>query len=609
MATIVYLDVEDEITSAAARIRAAADRRVAVVVPFGSRVATSRINFRLLAREAMVNGKRLDIVAPDASARALAASAGIPVFASVGEYEAALDAPPPADGDDAPTTAHPGPGAAGAILGAAAVTGAGAAAGAGPGAGGATAGRVRTPRPAPPEPDDLESDLDEEREAELEEVVRRSRQIPVVKPRRRVRKGLIATLLVVVVGAGAAAVAAFLFLPSAVITVTPQVQPVGPISLTITADPEATAVDPQNLVIPATTVTVPVEVSGEFPATGVRTATTPAKGGVRWKNCDPSSAYTIPRGTAVRTQGGIVFRIDEQVFLPVAVISGSGTNVNLECMTSEVAVTAAEEGPEGNVPAGTIRVVPARYNRNLITVNNPAATAGGTRETFPRVSRKDVETALASLNDQLDAQFQEELQNPEHVPDGATVFPETAVLGEATPDPDPETLIGQEVPTFTLALTAEGTVTAVDSSPVEAIAEDALTDAVDQGSELVPDSTTVSVGAGSVVDGVVTFEVTGTAKQLRPVDAAALFPQVLGLTEAEARAVLEPYGEVAIDLWPGWVTTIPTFERRVTLTVADPVDTIPTPPPTEAPTPAPTEEPSPSGSPDGGSPEEPVPSG
>ena len=39
MATIVYLDPEDEITSAAMRIRHAPERRVALVVPFGSRVA------------------------------------------------------------------------------------------------------------------------------------------------------------------------------------------------------------------------------------------------------------------------------------------------------------------------------------------------------------------------------------------------------------------------------------------------------------------------------------------------------------------------------------------------------------------------------------------
>ena len=49
---VIYLDIDDEITSAAARIRAAEGSRVAVVLPYGSRVATSRINFRLLARDA-----------------------------------------------------------------------------------------------------------------------------------------------------------------------------------------------------------------------------------------------------------------------------------------------------------------------------------------------------------------------------------------------------------------------------------------------------------------------------------------------------------------------------------------------------------------------------
>src|SRR5215204_6403844 len=124
MATIVYLDADDEITSAASRIRAANDTRVGLVLPFGSRVATSRINFRLLAREAQANGRRLDIVAPDASARALAASAGLPVFGSVGEYESALDADDDADHDASDTRVVPpdlaatGAGTAGAIAGA-----------------------------------------------------------------------------------------------------------------------------------------------------------------------------------------------------------------------------------------------------------------------------------------------------------------------------------------------------------------------------------------------------------------------------------------------------------------------------------------------------------
>ena len=50
----VYLDVDDEITSDASRVREVPGRRVAVVPPDGSRVATSRINFRLLSRDALI---------------------------------------------------------------------------------------------------------------------------------------------------------------------------------------------------------------------------------------------------------------------------------------------------------------------------------------------------------------------------------------------------------------------------------------------------------------------------------------------------------------------------------------------------------------------------
>src|SRR6187551_2257837 len=103
-AGIVYLDVDDEITSAAARIRGSEATKVALVIPYGSRIATSRMNFRLLSREAVVNNRRLSIVASDAATRALAASAGLPVFSSVAEYDTAM-----APGDIAGATPRAGP--------------------------------------------------------------------------------------------------------------------------------------------------------------------------------------------------------------------------------------------------------------------------------------------------------------------------------------------------------------------------------------------------------------------------------------------------------------------------------------------------------------------
>ena len=84
---IYYLDIDDEITSAAARLRDSSDGRIALVLSVGSRVATSRINFRLLSREAKKRSKRLAIIAADPSIQSVARSAELPVYASVGEYE------------------------------------------------------------------------------------------------------------------------------------------------------------------------------------------------------------------------------------------------------------------------------------------------------------------------------------------------------------------------------------------------------------------------------------------------------------------------------------------------------------------------------------------
>src|ERR1700690_4210890 len=88
--TIAYLDPDDEITNAVARLRASKDVRVALVLPTGSRIATSRINFRLLAHEALAHTRRLALVAAEPGVRAVAISAGLPAYATVVEYEAAL---------------------------------------------------------------------------------------------------------------------------------------------------------------------------------------------------------------------------------------------------------------------------------------------------------------------------------------------------------------------------------------------------------------------------------------------------------------------------------------------------------------------------------------
>jgi len=432
-------------------------------------------------------------------------------------------------------------------------------------------------------------------------------------------------LLLALLVLGAGAVAAVTVVPSADITLTPRIEAIGPISFTVVADPAATAVDPAAAVIPATTLQVPVSASGEFPATGRKVVKERATGTVRFTNCDPSSAYTLPSATVVRTRGGIGFTLDESVFLPVASISGTPPNIRVKCTTNDVAVRAADAGVGGNVDAGEIRVVPARYNRNLVRVTNPAATAGGSRQEFPRVKQEDVDAAIATLKADTHAELDAALQDPATVPAGRTAFPDTATLGALATDVDPATLVNQEVATFPLTMTGTGSVQAVDATPIQAIAQQRLEASLGEGDELVPGSVDVRVGEGSVVNGMVSFTVDGSAKQVRPLDAATIERQVLGLSRPEAERVLATYGDAIVALWPDYVTTVPTMESRVRFTLHDPVDrspSEPTPSPRATTAPTRTTEPatdpgrsaSPGAfplpeSPSDGAPSEPVPSG
>jgi hypothetical protein len=309
-----------------------------------------------------------------------------------------------------------------------------------------------------------------------------------------------------------------------------------------------------------------VAAQGTYQATGARVVERKAAGTVRWQNCDPTASYTIPAGTVVRTSEGVRFTTVEEVFLPVAVL----TPPTIACQTRDVGVEAVEAGPAGNVPAGAITVIPGSMNSIVISVTNRAPTTGGARDTFPRVVQADVDAAVADLDAKLDAAFAAQLEAPDAVAAGLTLFPETAVLGDAEYEPDPASLVGLEIASFELSATASGTAIAVDETPIGQVAEAQLVESLEPGYSLVEGSIESTVGEPTISGATVTFPASATALQVRELDAAELEPLILGLTPTEAEAVLDEYGVTEIELWPDWASTIPTFEARVELTVDGP---------------------------------------
>ena len=248
---------------------------------------------------------------------------------------------------------------------------------------------------------------------------------------------------------------------------------------------------------------------------------------------------------------------------------------------ASVKITAVEGGEEGNVEAGAITVVPRGESSLFLKVTNLDPTSGGRSEEFTRVTQEDVDGAMAALDSSLQEAFREAMADPAQAPANSTVFPATGVLGAATPTVKPETLVGQEVQSFGLGLSATGTVVAANSAPVTAIAEAAVDEAIDPGHELVADSVDVEVGDAIVIGQTVSFPVTVTADQIAILDPAALEAMVLGKPIDEARATLEPYGEVEINVSPDWSGSIPSFESRVDVTIGHAVE-IETPSPSSS---------------------------
>ena len=167
----------------------------------------------------------------------------------------------------------------------------------------------------------------------------------------------------------------YLLLPSATIAVTPRAEQVGPIPLTIVADPTATQPDPARGIVPAEEISIPVAVNDTFSATGKRVELTKATGTVRFENLDPTSTNRIASGSIVRTASGVRFRTNATLTVPRAELVG----LTIFPARASVKVTAVDGGPDGNVDAGTITIVPSGENSFFLKVTNPEPTSGGTQ--------------------------------------------------------------------------------------------------------------------------------------------------------------------------------------------------------------------------------------
>jgi hypothetical protein len=535
--TLLYLEADDEITAVVRRVRAADPGRVIVVAPGRSRATSSAVALRLLARAADADGRDLAIVG-DALTRSLAAEASIEAHASVDEARRGDAAPAPATSDASHATIH-------VVRGPATEESA------------PTLAAVRVTAPAA---DDATLPVP----VVLPEAKPRATRRPArVASGRRLPIALLGAIAVLVVGAMAVGATV---LPAATITIVPRTEMIEPVADSIVVD------DPQRIAGTA-------EATAAVTATGSYEINEAATGAVVFFNFNFFDVE-VPAGSLVATgseAGDQAFATAEAVVVPAGSFDPVFGGITAG-ETPPVAVTAAATGEGGNVAAGAIDTVLdpglAGQLRGFPTIDeplvtNPAAMTGGVAASGVEITQQDVDAAVAQLHDALRQQVDDVLAETGDAPyadAGEPAAPQiTGVDGlVGTRDPEAAEISG------TLSydrLVADPA--AVEAAAIERFSSDPST--VPEGWQLLDGATTVEIGeARRSGEAEMTVDVSVTGRAAPMIDAADVVARVTGLSAEAAEAALADLGAASVDLWPGWVGTVPGMTWRIEVRVAEP---------------------------------------
>ena len=526
--SLIYLEADDEITSVVRRVRAADPGRVVIVAPGRSRATSSVVALRLLARSGEEDAREVAVVG-DALTRSLAAEAGLATYASVEDARAAV----PADASDPGEVRH------------------------------AAIHVVRGPVAEETAPVAVTRATDDTE----------TRPVSPVRPRvsgsaRRRRR--VAPLVAVLAAAGAilvaAAVAAAMLLPAATIRLVPQSSIVGPVAYRILVN------NPERI---EGTVTETAAVT----AMGTYAIQAAATGTVVFRNFN-IVAVEIPAGTRVAA-GDVTFATGVAVVAPPGALTGEGT-----IAAGEVGVGAGAEaiGPGGNVAAEAIDTILDQQTRNRLRgfpqnearlVLNPEATAGGVDTTGSEITQADVDAAVAALRETLATRVSEELEgtddgllaDPIEPPEPVITVPEGLV---GTRD-QPQAEISGELAYVRLL---------VDEQEVEADARERFAaddGALPDGHELLDDATQVTLGSVEREGDRLEVAVSVRGRSARVPERAEVLTRAIGLSADEAVLALADLGTATVDLWPGWVTTVPDSDWRIDVEISgvDEVEPVP----------------------------------
>jgi hypothetical protein len=548
---VIYLDVEDEITSIIEKVEDAKQNIVALVLPKRAAMLQSIVNMRLLKRSATSAGKSIVLITSEHALLPLAGAAGIHVAknlqskplvpldssGNIDETESEADSDDLDELEDQPQK-----------LDYAAPIGALAAA---------------------EEPEEIALDDDEEENSDTDNEVLPATTTSAAHKSSKSKNPRVPNFdrfRVLLMAGGALLVAFIIFLilavtilPKATVTIKTTSTPVS-LDLNYTASGAAKELDETKKIIPSLLKTSDQVSNQQVTATGQQNNGEKAKGTVSMTagSCTADVPADVPSGTGV-TSGGLSFITQERAsFDPVK----SGTKCTYR--SGSIDIVAQSAGAKYNVSAASF-TIPGRSD-----VSATGSTSGGTDNNVTVLTQQDVDGAKAKISsadsDKFSKDFQKQLSDQ-----GLYVLASTLKVGDAAVTSTPS--VGQQASTASVSIKITYSVVAVQKTNLQQAVTDALNKQVDKKKEKLSDddplkNLTIAVQNQQANSPNATLSLSKDTTAVPIIDESAIKDQLKGKKENQIKDYLNSYPgikDVEVKFSPFWVSSAPNKAGKIKL--------------------------------------------
>ena len=522
---VIYIDIEDDITTIIGKIKASKQRIIAMVPPRRTGILQSAVNIRLLSRAAKSADKTIVIITNDSVLAGLAAAAKIPVAKTL-QSKPEIAEIPALKVDDESDVIDGGKLAVGDMAEA-----------------------------AKNSSSDNDAAIDSTIAAANEKESKGLTHLKNMVKKPKVPNFSAFRKKFLLIGGGVLLFGVFLvwaiwFAPHATVIISAKTTSMT-VSDTVSLSENA-ATNAKSNVIKSIKKEIAKEVSVEFSATGKKNVGEKATGVVVFKNSS-SSSVTIAAGTVLKNSG-LSYTLNSSVNVPGATLDWSCPGYKCAGSASG-AITASEGGAQYNAATGSMSI-----SVDDISASLRSATSGGTDKTATVVTASDIEAAKNKLSDKKIEGLKEQLI----ASFGNSVKTITESYAENRSDPSSSVAVdGEATGAVTLKSTITANMLAVDKNELKNFIESKLKDEISgKKAQRIYDNGVEKAAFSQFANArnAQTVRLTANGKVGPDIKEESVKDQAKGKSYGEVQSAIESINgveDVDVKFSPFWVKSVP----------------------------------------------------